>query len=337
MHRSSTLTLVITRLHDSLPVEDSVRTAPGASVLALIAGRGKLERQWLQSSAAEARLETWQRGLVASLGLGELGYPSAPLAALSAGHEQLADWLHAEPVHLLAGMNEVSLVPLQPAFRLTHEEREALTPALQSHLAVEGFQLRRSSNGWLVGTQEMLKVQTVCVDYAMRHEWSVVLPQGDHAGRLRRLMTEMQMLLHEHPINEARAARGIPVVNSVWLWGNGVIRVQPVQSSVPSCFGSDEYLMGICKVNAWPKPVTEHSADDLIEKLRSSDRVVGVLNDLTLSDLESRWLKPILSALEQRKFAQLQIVLDEWRLTINRWQLKKFWRAPLPVVAWGRG
>ena len=38
---------------------------------------------------------------------------------------------------------------------------------------------------------------------------------------MRRLMTELQMLLHEHPVNEARAARGVPTVNAVWLWGGG--------------------------------------------------------------------------------------------------------------------
>jgi hypothetical protein len=33
----------------------------------------------------------------------------------------------------------------------------------------------------------------------------------------------MQMLLYEHPVNESRSARGLPVVNSFWLSGTGAL------------------------------------------------------------------------------------------------------------------
>jgi hypothetical protein len=42
------------------------------------------------------------------------------------------------------------------------------------------------------------------------------------ARRVRRLQAEVQMLLHTHPINEQRQARGLLPVNSFWLSGCGV-------------------------------------------------------------------------------------------------------------------
>jgi hypothetical protein len=36
-------------------------------------------------------------------------------------------------------------------------------------------------------------------------------------------MNELQMLLHDHPVNQAREERGEPVINSLWFWGNGVL------------------------------------------------------------------------------------------------------------------
>jgi hypothetical protein len=36
-------------------------------------------------------------------------------------------------------------------------------------------------------------------------------------------MTEMQMMLHEHPVNQSREARGEPAVNGTWFWGGGVM------------------------------------------------------------------------------------------------------------------
>ncbi len=41
------------------------------------------------------------------------------------------------------------------------------------------------------------------------------------ARRWRRLHNELQMLWHEHPVNQAREARGDPAVNGIWLYGGG--------------------------------------------------------------------------------------------------------------------
>jgi hypothetical protein len=38
---------------------------------------------------------------------------------------------------------------------------------------------------------------------------------------LKRLLTEVQMLLHHHPVNLARQEQGLPVINSLWCWAGG--------------------------------------------------------------------------------------------------------------------
>jgi hypothetical protein len=57
------------------------------------------------------------------------------------------------------------------------------------------------------------------------------LPGGDDGRRWRRLQSEAQILLTQHPVNAARMARGVPTANSPWFWGAGV---QP--ASVQACF-----------------------------------------------------------------------------------------------------
>ena len=91
------------------------------------------------------------------------------------------------------------------------------------HLADSGFRLHDGGHGgWLC---------RVSVRPATSRRWSrrrpwrrnlrECLPGGRDAVRVRALVNELQMLLHEHPVNERRAARGLPAVNSVWLWGAG--------------------------------------------------------------------------------------------------------------------
>ena len=47
------------------------------------------------------------------------------------------------------------------------------------------------------------------------------LPEGDGSAELMDLMNSAQMLLANHPINNARLERGEAPANSIWLWGQG--------------------------------------------------------------------------------------------------------------------
>lgn len=44
-------------------------------------------------------------------------------------------------------------------------------------------------------------------------------PQHESLREWRKLLNEIQMVWHDHPVNEARAAQGLPLVNSLWLYG----------------------------------------------------------------------------------------------------------------------
>src|SRR5690606_30880361 len=46
-------------------------------------------------------------------------------------------------------------------------------------------------------------------------------PQSEDVRPWRRLLNEIQMVWHEHPVNQARAARGALPVNGLWLYGGG--------------------------------------------------------------------------------------------------------------------
>lgn len=53
------------------------------------------------------------------------------------------------------------------------------------------------------------------------------LPQGPDGAVWRRWLTEAQMLLHEHPLNAAREARGRRPLNALWLAGGAALAPAP--------------------------------------------------------------------------------------------------------------
>jgi hypothetical protein len=322
MSKISSLTLVLPGLLEQLP-----RDPANDSLLARVCGRGDVAHRWHANSPDEARLKPWQRGMLATMGLEPSAYPSAAVCALAEGLAS-RHWLHAEPIHLAAGLNEVTFVPLRPAWGLTHEEIQEATGTLRPHLAAEGFELVPISGGWLVGASEDFDAATVESRFAACHDWKTVLPQGAGAGRLRRLMTELQMLLHDHRVNQSRAARGLPIVNALWFWGNGTLNHKTNGTKVKG-IGSNSYLRGVCAANGWECVAGDAATVDAV--LRASeggDPAVCVIEGMSPEVFERDWLPGLLGALTSERISRLDLVLDEWFVAIDRWRWRRFWRRP---------
>ena len=329
MSRSSHLTIVVPGA-----LERWANAVSKESLLARVAGRGEIARAWDASSQEHASLNPWQRGLLAALRLDERHHPSAPLTALGMGLEA-GEWVHAEPVHFAAGLNEVALVPLRGAAALAEQELDALTPTLAAHFADSGLAMHRGPRGWLIKSPTPWRARTVMVDYARTHEWGEVLPSGDGAAQLRRWMTEAQMLLHDHAVNDARTARGLPAANALWLWGNGP-KIEVREQGEISCIGCNGYLRGICRAHSWPPPTEIHSMQELLTVARARARTVAMVEAHDLNDFESQHLTTLLDALRAGAIQRLTLVLDEWRIDIDRWRWRRFWRGALPLTEWSR-
>lgn len=331
MSRNSRLTVVVPEFLDE--TGDHLRVERSTALLARLAGRGLLERRWRAASAEAARLMPWQRGLLAAMGLHDADHASAPSTALGAQLPEQRAWFHAEPIHLEAGLNDVALVRLCGAHALTNEERIALVPVLNAHIESMGLGLFTIDSGeWLIGVHHPLDVRSVNPDFAGTHAWNVALPDGKDAGMVRRLMTELQMLLHEHPVNEARVSRGLPTANAIWLWGCGDVGRSQGGARV-ACVGTHDYLRGVCRAKGWDAPNSQSELERTLAD-RTARNIVAVTESGAY--FHSDQLQPIVAALESGRIDQLEFVLDEWQLSIDRWSLKKFWRRPLPIEMWSR-
>src|SRR5699024_4564577 len=64
------------------------------------------------------------------------------------------------------------------------------------------------------------------------------LPAGDDGRRWRQLLNEAQVLLHQHPVNRARARQGKSTANSLWFWGAGALP-QTVRSDLRHVYADD--------------------------------------------------------------------------------------------------
>jgi hypothetical protein len=190
--------------------------------LARAAARGRLREQSRDTPAARDHLDfEWQ--LLGALGLHDQAdlFASAPIcrAADSVSEDY---WVHAEPMHFAAGMTRLDAVALTGSAAVSGTEREELGSTMGEYIHSLG--LKWSAAGcWLIGFPRDLAVQTQQPNLTVDLEQA--MPSGRDARELRRLMTELQMLLHAHPVNARRERAGLPAINAVWVWGSGSIKV----------------------------------------------------------------------------------------------------------------
>jgi hypothetical protein len=332
MSSPRSLTLIVPQMAPSLAqaIAQDVSHWPQ---LARLAGRGTVAALKLD---ADSTTLVWQQALLEALGLADAmnRYPSAAVTRSGETRTSVDGyWLHMLPLHLSAGLDHLAAVALRGAGRMTREERAELQPTLAKHLSATAFELAAaaSDDGWLVRFDRPRDLRTASPDILGAQPLDELMPRGHDAAELRRLMTELQMLLHEHPVNVRRSQRGLPEINAVWFWGGGALTRAP-GSELPASFGDEPYLVGVYQLNG--QTVTAAAIDAASLLKRAPTRAVVVSNESDLDTLEARWLAPIARALAGGAIASFELVLDRWRMTVERKALLKVWRPARPPARW---
>ena len=133
-------------------------------------------------------------------------------------------WLRADPVWLQPDLTTARLMAWGN-LQLTADESAALMAPLKPLFGEFGYVVEaREPEAWVVQCQ----AETRLPDFphplaALGDDAFPYLPEGADARRWRSLMGEAQVLMHQHPVNAARARRGLPPANSLWFWGAGAL------------------------------------------------------------------------------------------------------------------
>lgn len=132
---------------------------------------------------------------------------------------------HADPVHLELARDHLVLAPL--AEPPDDAEAAALLAAANALAAEAGAEFVRVQDRWFLRAALPWDLDTPPLAAALGRPLEGARPAGRDAARWNRLLTEVQMAWHTHPVNEAREARGGRSVNSLWLHGGGCWEALP--------------------------------------------------------------------------------------------------------------
>jgi hypothetical protein len=283
-------------------------------------------------------------------------WPVAPLTLTLDGREAADNyWLRADPVHIKVSREGLHLVD-SALFELSIEDALALVERLNAHfgdqhIAFEAPHPKR----WYAKVARSPDLVTRSISEVAGRDVQSYLPTGRDALAWHGMFNEAQMLLHDHPVNEARAERNEADINSVWFWGGGTLPAVPGRhfDSVRSDGATAIALAAAADTHggAVPASAAEWLASAAGERGPTRSHLV-VLDELDaavryddadgwrtrIAALETRWFAPLAGAVRNGRLAQLTLVaLGEraaCRFTLRRGDLLKLWRRPKALSAY---
>jgi hypothetical protein len=144
--------------------------------------------------------------------------PAFQQAASSLAMSSVA-WL-ATPMHLIAGMTSVH-VDRRSILRLDAADQQTIATDFQRVFHDSGFHLQPLEAGdFLMLGPEMSPADA---EEPARAMGAGMAQQAGTSPALRKLGAEIEMWLHDHPINDTRRRRGEQPVTTLWLWGGGPV------------------------------------------------------------------------------------------------------------------
>lgn len=253
--------------------------------------------------------------------------------------EAEAHYLCADPVNLHFAREHLLLTPL-PGDALNLADAQALADTLDAFFKpldanILGFEVAAPER-WYLKLANAPRTAFFPLDDVTGRPVSHFMPEGEDCREWQRLVNEIQVLLHNHPLNQAREAAGERPVNSVWLWGDGDT-LPPSQRLPGQVLTQDLVTRGLARALGVPLGVADAlpQADALvvIDTLLKPSLALDL--DAwrgALTTLETQWFAPLASALKTRRCSALRLLAPGDRasleLRLSAGDFWKFWRRP---------
>jgi len=300
------------------------RNLQAPSLAALLSRNSLLKKHVIGDESRILPHETWlarQRG----------GLADAVMRGFGLEPEE-GYWFIVHPVHIQLARNHLVLADSR-RLRLDEADSRALFELAKPYF---DHLLWGDAETWFMRADGWRELDAASPDAAMGSNLADWMPVGPTALAFKKLQNEIQMLWHEHPVNEARQLRGLAPVNSFWMWGGAdsgpaATAVAPAQAlAVGAAGAAPSWLAALATPGANPAP--DAAGAVVLPQLIPA----GAGNDWgawlgAMQQLEHEWFAPLLSALRDGRTSDLTLILtsrEGWtEIRTSKAALRKFWRA----------
>ena len=245
-------------------------------------------------------------------------------------------WLRSDPVTMWADMAKVFMTSHGFA-DLNPYERNEIENCIRSVLLEEGVDFHSDHpERWCIALNEPLQFDFTPLDDALGMDVADALPQHPEARFWRRILNEIQVALHNCPVNIRRRQSGKREVNSVWFWGGGFIPDATPHDLIDTVYSNNPVTRGLAIINDCQLKKQGRAGHDNFSRDGRSILIDWVpasqYAEEELSQLEGL-VRQLLGLADQGQIAlTLYDGIGEGRL-YDRAARRRFWRRKAPLAA----
>lgn len=255
--------------------------------------------------------------------------------------QQDGTWFVLQPVHIHIARDHLVLTdPRQ--LGLSDAESRTLFDIAAPLFEETGKRLLYGNAAiWFVEAEDWRGLQTSSPDAASGHNIDIWMPKGPAERDWRKVQNDVQMHWFNHALNEAREARRLKPVNSVWLWGGPAATVE-APGNYDKAFNLSDWMQAFR--HFVPAHADAATASAMLPTLgRRNILLLDTLLEPALANdwgrwlagmkqLDEHWLAPLLEGLKSGKLDQVSLITTHdsriARFTATRSSLRKFWVKP---------
>ena len=212
-----------------------------------------LERAWTRGRSASIQAPTPNHLRFSLFGIEPEG--ELPVAALTHVNDRNARpgndyfWLRADPVTMWADMARVIMTSHGFA-DLDPYERNEIEICVRDVLRQEGIDLHGDHpERWCIALQSPIEFAFTPLDEALGMDVAEALPGHPEARHWRRILNEVQVAMHNCPVNVRRRAAGKREINSVWFWGGGFMPDAAEHDVLDTVYSENAVSRGLAIIN----------------------------------------------------------------------------------------
>lgn len=158
-------------------------------------------------------------------------------------------WLRSDPVTMWADMAQVFMTSYGFA-DLDPYERNEIENCIRTVLLEEGIDFHSDHpERWCIALNKPLEFEFTPLDDALGMDVADALPRHPEARFWRRILNEVQVALHNCPVNIRRRQNGRQEINSVWFWGGGFIPDAAPHNAVDTVYSNNPVTRGLAIIN----------------------------------------------------------------------------------------
>jgi len=277
-----------------------------------------------------------------------------PVAAvtrvLDMGLVDNAWWIRADPVHL-SPHGDTLVLNAGEGLAISQDEADQLVSEILDVFSGDGWVLKAPRpESWYLQLLDVPEIKTTPLSGVVGGDIYPVLPGGKQGKKWHTVLNELQIMLHTSMVNTQRESKGLPTINSLWLWGGGRLPVLKENDWV-AYWGDDAVGSSLARLSGVKQSPQPASAENWLRESGVGNHLV-VLNQAVdaklngqaeslhnfVNSFDEQWTEPLLKSIQTEELSSVTFVLGNCReYKANAKNLGRWWRRRIQISSLGAG